>query len=128
MPCDHRLLDLLDEQALAAGLGEHPVVGRADCHNLDRSVSRRVRGEPEPKIADEGGLVQRRGLPRVAMRRWRGGLALSLLPVLPAPANAPVSRDFASALCAREFKEFEGKRLAGRGLRDLPRFTKVNEA
>jgi hypothetical protein len=63
MPSDQRLLDLLDEQALAADLGEqpvlHPVAGRADRHNLDRSVRGEFGVSRNQTIADEGGLAQR---------------------------------------------------------------------
>jgi hypothetical protein len=63
MPGDQRLLDLFDEQALAADLGEqpvlHPVAGRADRHNLDRSLRGQFGVSRNQAIANEGGLVQR---------------------------------------------------------------------
>ena len=63
MPGDQRLLDLLDEQALAADLGEqpvlHPVAGRADRHDLDRSIRGEFGVSRNQAIANEGGLVQR---------------------------------------------------------------------
>ena len=63
LPGDQRLLDLLDEQALAADLGEqpvlHPVAGRADRHDLDRSRRGEFGASRNQSIADEGGLAQR---------------------------------------------------------------------
>ena len=56
-------VDLLGEQALAADLGEqpvlHPVAGRADRHDLDRSVRGEFGVSCNQTIANEGCLVQR---------------------------------------------------------------------
>src|SRR6202030_3998087 len=59
-------LPKLDEAATrqtAADLGEqpvlHPIAGRADRHNLDRSVRGEVGVSRNQTIADEGGLAQR---------------------------------------------------------------------
>ena len=62
LACQQRLLDLLGEQPLAAGIRErpvgNPVAGGADRAYLDRSGIEAMRGDQ--RVADHVGLGQRK--------------------------------------------------------------------
>ena len=63
MTIEQRLIDLLGEQALAANLGEapvlHPVAGRADRDNLDGTRCGEIGVRGNQAVAHESGLVKR---------------------------------------------------------------------
>ena len=79
-PRQQRLLDLLDEQALAAGFGQRPVLDRVaggpDHHDLDRigrGERRHGRGE---RVAHQAGLGQRQLAAARAEAEERSAMAL----------------------------------------------------
>jgi hypothetical protein len=99
MPGDQGLLDLLDEQPLAADLGEqpvlHPVAGSADRDDLDRSLRGEFGVSRNQTIADEGGLAQRHRAAagpdaEMAARHWHS-LRFPSYPTLAAVPTPPVS-------------------------------------
>ena len=78
MSGNQRLLDLLDEQAFAAELGEqlvlHPVAGRADRYDLDRSVRGEVGVSPQPNDRQRGRSgAAPSGCRGFRTRKWRDG-------------------------------------------------------
>src|SRR5436190_9744818 len=82
MPGEQRLLDFLGEQALAADLGEppilHPVAGRANSHHLDRARRGEIGVKGHQTTAYQTGLAQRhRAATRsYAQRQGQHGLFL----------------------------------------------------
>ena len=77
---EQRFLDLLDEQALAAGLGQRPVLdhvaGGLDDHDLDGVGRRQRRHGRRQRVAHQAGLDERQLAAACAEAEERRAMAL----------------------------------------------------